>query len=135
MSENTCPYINECTYPNALPLFVPIPSLDRHIIAPSQHNTQRRVDGQTTNVIWVRLESNDLLVSVIIEDSKLKIVRARDEPILSGDEAHASHRYLCDFKSLDECACLVVVDVDSSVVKTGEQPWFRWVEVDTLDTV
>ena len=81
MSGSTYPYINECTYPNVLPLFVPIPSLDRHIVTSSQHNTQRRVDRQTTNVIWVRLESDDLLVRVIIEDSKLKIVR---------DVAHAS---------------------------------------------
>ena len=65
----------------------------------------------------MRLKSDDLLVRVIIEDSKLKIVRARDEPILSGDEAHTSHRHFCDFKSLDECACLVVVDVEAAVAK------------------
>ena len=83
----------------------------------------------------MRLESDDLLVRVIIENSKLKIVRASDEPVLSGDEAHTSHRHFRDFKSLDECACLVVVDVDAAVVKTSQEPGFCRVEVDSFYAV
>ena len=93
------------------------------------------MDRQATNVIWVCLESDDLLVCVIIEDSKLKIVRARDEPVLPGDEAHASHRHFCDFESLDKCACFVVIDVDAAVVKTSQEPGFCRVEVDSFYAV
>lgn len=63
-----------CTHLDASPLFLPIPSLDGHVITTGKHDTRGRVDGQTANVIWMGFECSDFLVCIIIEDSKLEII-------------------------------------------------------------
>ena len=93
------------------------------------------MDGQASNIIWMSLEGDDLLVRVVVEDPKLEVIRARDKPVLARDEAYASYGNLSDLKRLDEGPCVMVVDVDGSVVETGKQPWLRRVEVDALYTV
>lgn len=71
---------------HALPTLLPIPSLDCHVIASSQHDTRGRVDGQTPDIVRMGLEGGYFLVGVVVEYAKLEIVRACDEPVLTGDE-------------------------------------------------
>lgn len=71
-------------------------------------------------------------MGVVVEDSNLEVVRARDEPVLSRDEADATNGDLRDLKCLDECACVMIVDVDRAVIETGEDPGFSGMEVDTF---
>lgn len=91
--------------------------------------------GQTSDVVGVRFKRDDLLMSVVIEDAKLEVVRARDKPVLAWNEAYATHGHLRDFECLDDRTCLMIVDVHGTVVETCEQPWLRGVEVDALDAV
>jgi hypothetical protein len=76
---------------HALPALLPIPSLDCHIIASSQDNACGRVDGETSDVVRMCLEGGYFLVGVVVEDAKLEIVRAGDEPVLTRDELDASN--------------------------------------------
>ena len=111
---------NDTTYLNAPPLLVPVPGPNGHIIATRQDNARGRMDSQASDVVGVRLKSRDFFVRIVVEDPELEVIATSDEPVLAGDEAHTSHRYFCDFKSLDKCACLVVVDVDAAVVETSQ---------------
>jgi len=52
------------------------------------------VDGETPDVIRMGLEGGYFLVGVVVEDAKLEIVRAGNEPVLTRDELDASDRYL-----------------------------------------
>lgn len=127
--------INIAPYLNILPPLLPIPSLNRHIIAPRQHNRQRRMHRQTTNIIRMRLKRRHLLVRIVVEHAQLVIVGPSDEPVLPRDEFRTSHRHLCDLERFDQRPCIVVVDVHVAIVQRGEQPGLGWVEIDGLDAV
>ena len=120
---------------NAFPLLVPVPCFNGHVITAGKYYAKRWMYRKAAYVVWMGFKGNNFLVSIVIEDSELEIIGTRNEPVLAGDEAYTSYRYLRDLERLDESSSLVVVDVDSSIVETCEQPWLRWVEVDTLDTV
>lgn len=45
-----------------------------------------------------------------------------NEPVPSGNELHASNRNFSDFESLQERASFMVIDVDSTVVGTSQEP-------------
>ena len=47
-------------------------------------------------------ESGYFLVGVVVEDTKLEIVRTGDEPVLTGDEFDTSNRDFGNFKRLDD---------------------------------
>lgn len=93
------------------------------------------MNGETPYVIRVRFKCRDFLVCVVIENAKLEVIRSRDKPVLAGDEFHAAHWNLCDFKCLDEGAGFVVVDVNRSIIQAGEQPWLCGMEINSLDAV
>jgi len=76
---------------NALPALLPIPSLDCHIVASGQNNACGGVDSETSDVVRVSLEGGYFLMGVVVEDAKLEIVRASDEPVLTRDELDASN--------------------------------------------
>lgn len=73
---------------------------------------------QTSNVVWVRLEGRNLLVRIVIEHSQLKIIRARNKPVLARDKAYATDRNLRDLERLHDRARFMVIDVHTSVIKT-----------------
>ena len=75
---------------NALPALLPIPSLDCHVITSGQDNTCSRVNSEASDVVRMSLEGRHFLVGVVVEDAKLEIVRASDEPVFTGDELDAS---------------------------------------------
>ena len=74
---------------------------------------------QASNIIWVRLERNDLLMRVVVEDAQLEVVRTGNKPVFTGNETHTAYGNLCDFKSLDERTGFEVVDVNIAVVETS----------------
>ena len=78
----------------ALPSLLPIPSFDCHIIASGQDDTGGGVDGEAANVVRVSLEGGYFLVGVVVEDTKLEIVRTSDKPVLARDKLDASDRDL-----------------------------------------
>ena len=127
--------IISCAHLNAPPLLVPVPRLDGHVIATGEHDARARVDRQASNIIRMGLESDDLLVRVVVEYAKLEVVGASDEPVLARDEAYTSDWYFSDLERLDESPCVVVVDVDRAVVETGEQPWLSGMKVDTFHAI
>lgn len=59
---------------NALPAFLPIPSLDRHVIAPGQDDARGGMDGETSDVVRMSLEGGYFFVGVVVEDAELEIV-------------------------------------------------------------
>jgi len=68
-----------------LPPLVPIPSLDRHIVAASQNDARGGVYSGTPNIVQVGLKGSDLFVGIVVEDTELE-VGASDEPFLPRDE-------------------------------------------------
>ena len=60
------------------------------------------MDCQTANVVGVSLQRGDLLARVVVEDAEVKVVRAADEPITSGDETHAAYGHFSHFERLDD---------------------------------
>ena len=48
------------------------------------------------------LEGCYLFGGVEVVDSNLEIIRAADNPILAGDEAASSHRYIGEFERFDD---------------------------------
>ena len=93
------------------------------------------MDGEAPDVIRVGLESRYFLVSVVVEDAKLEIIRTGYKPVLARDKFNASNGDLRDFESLDDCTGLVVVDVNGAVVETGQDPWFRGMEIYSFDAI
>ena len=121
--------------PNALPLLVPVPSLDRHVVASREDNAERWVNRETSNIVRMCLEGSDLLVRVVIEDAKLEVVGASNEPVLPRNEAHTTNRNLCDFERFHDCAGFVIVNIDAAIVEACDEPGFSRVEVDGLDAI
>ena len=76
---------------NALPALLPIPSLDCHVIASGQDNARGGVDGKTSDVVGMSFEGGYFLVGVVVKDTKLEIVRASDEPVLTRNKLDASN--------------------------------------------
>lgn len=85
---------------NALPVLLPVPELNRHIITSGQDEWLCRVDDNGTNVVGVGLESGNLLGGVVVVDPNLEVIGANDEPVLAGDEATSSYRDIGNFKGL-----------------------------------
>lgn len=113
-----------------LPVLVPVPHLDSHVVTSSQYEAARRMYSDASNVVGMCLESSDLLVCVVIEASELEVITASYEPILPRDEADASHWNLCHLKGLDQSTSLIIPDIDTSSVKTCQEPRFGRVKVD-----
>ena len=59
---------------NTLPVLLPIPSLNCHVIASGQNDTCSGVNGETSDVVRMSLEGRHFLMGVIVEDAKLEIV-------------------------------------------------------------
>ena len=74
-------------------------------------------------------------MGIIVEDTKLEVVGARDEPILARNEADAADGDLRDLERLNQRAGVMVVDVDRAVVETGEDPGLGGMEVDAFYAV
>lgn len=85
---------NSATHLHTFPTLLPIPGFDRHVIAPCENDARSGVDGETPDIVGVSFESGYFLVGVVVEDTKLEIVRASNEPVLTGDEFDASNRDL-----------------------------------------
>lgn len=90
--------------PYALPSLLKIPQFNCHIITGRQHIRQRRVHGDTADVVWVRLEVGDFLRGVVVEDAELEVVAAADDPVLAGDEAASAHGDVGQLEGLDDAA-------------------------------
>ena len=72
---------------------------------------------------------------VVIEDAQLKVIRANHKPVFASDEFDTAGWYFWYLKRLDQGARFMIIDVDSSVVKTRQDPWFGRVEVDTFYSI
>ena len=123
----------ECS--NAFPLLIPVPCLDRRIIATGEDDAERWMHGQASNIVGVRFKSRNLLVRIVIEDTKLEVIGSSNEPVLSWDEAYATNGDFCNFKGFHDSACFMIVNVDAPVIQSGDEPRFGWVEIDGFDTV
>lgn len=80
------------TYLDTPPSLVPIPALDSHIVRTSQHERQRRVHNETSDIVGVRLERGDLFAGGDVVDAELKVVRARYELYVMSARSSLHHR-------------------------------------------
>ena len=71
---------------HALPLLVPIPQLDQHIVRRSKNQRLSRMNCNATDVICVSFKGFDFGHGIVIVNSHQHIVRASDDPLFSGDE-------------------------------------------------
>lgn len=51
------------------PTLVPVPSFNGHVVASGEYDCCGGMDGKTSDVVRVSLESGDLFVGVVVEDS------------------------------------------------------------------
>jgi hypothetical protein len=128
------------THLDATPSLLPVPTLDRHIVTPRQHQAQRRVHRQTSDVVRVSLERRDLLAGRDVVDAQLEVIRAGDElrvsanhpcqvalpvrpevegrwthPVLSGDISDTSHGDISDLEGLEVGLGFIVPNLDLSI--------------------
>ena len=113
---------------------VPVPQLDAHIVGGGQDVWKRRMDLQATNVIGMGFKLLDLFHGVVVEHTQSHVGGGGQEPLFAGDEFRTSHGELGNFKGLDEASRFVIPDHDITRVKSGQHPWFRRVNIHTLDT-
>jgi hypothetical protein len=92
------------------------------------------MNSETSNVVWVRLKCDNLIVGIVVENTEMKVVRACNKPILASDEPDTAHRDGGNFKRLDDSAGFMVVDVNGAVVVACQEPWLGWMKVDVFDT-
>jgi hypothetical protein len=86
---------------NTLPSFVPVPQLDGHVIAGSEYEWLGGVNNDGADIVRMSFEGSNLLRSIIVEDPKMKVIRAHHEPVLSSDKSTSPDRYIGDFEGLD----------------------------------
>lgn len=120
---------------DAFPLFFPIPSFDGHVVTSRKDDACSRMYCETPNVVGMCLECRDLFMRVVIEDTQLKVIGARDEPTLSSNESTTPNWDLCDFECFHQGASLVVVYVDGTVIEARQKPWLRGMEINSFNAV
>jgi len=81
------------------------------------------------------LKRDNLLVGVVVKDAQLKIVGTCYEPVLASDKFYAADGNFSDLECFDDCACIMIVDVDRSIIETSQEPWLGWMEIDAFDTI
>lgn len=105
---------------HALPLPVPIPEFDRHVVAGGEDEGLDGVDGDGADVVRVGLEGGDFLGGVVVVDAELEVVAAADEPVFARDEAARADGDVGQFEGLDDGLGFVGPDVDVAAVEGGE---------------
>src|SRR5689334_5073252 len=76
----------------------------------------------TADVIWVCLKVCYFLACVVVEDAKLEVIAAADDPVLAGDEAAGAHGDVRQFEGLDDAAGFEGPDVGVAAVQRREDP-------------
>ena len=115
----------------ARPAALPVPGLDQHVVPARQQQRGRGVDGDRPDVVGVRLEGALLRERVVVVDAHVRVVGARDDPLLARDELRGAHGQVGGLEAADEGAVPRVPDADGAVVEVGEEPvrfvfWFGW---------
>ena len=83
-------------YLHALPVLVPVPETDRHIIRTRENIWESGMDSNATNVIAVGIPAVNLLVSVVVEDTKLHVVRSSNHIVLASNELGGTNYFLVE---------------------------------------
>lgn len=65
------------------------------------------MNGNGADVVGVSLEGGDLLGRVVVVDSKLEIIGAANDPVLSRDEATGADGNIGELEGLDDLLGLV----------------------------
>ena len=99
-------------YLHALPLPVPVPEFDGHVIACGQDEGVGGMDGDGADIVRVGFEGGDFFRSVVVVDAELEVVAAADEPVLAGDEAAGSDGDVGELEGFDYGLRFVGPDVD-----------------------
>ena len=86
---------------HALPSLLPIPKLDGHVIGGRQNKRLGRMNGNGANIVRMRLEGCDLLRSIVVIYSELKVIRTANNPVFACNESTSSHRDVGELECLD----------------------------------
>ena len=85
---------------HAIPIFLPRPQLNQHIVRARQHERLRRVHAHGPDVICVRFEGFNKLRGVVVIHSNEHIVRPTDDPLFAQAPFRRSHRQLRHIEAL-----------------------------------
>ena len=69
------------------------------------------MNGNTPDIVRVRLELVDTLERVIVEHAHVHVVTARDDPILARDKLGGSNRQITHFKRFNQRLALRIPHV------------------------
>ena len=59
---------------HTLPLSVPIPQLDGHVVRGSEYERLCGMYDDSSDIVWMCFERGDLLGGVVVVDSELKVI-------------------------------------------------------------
>lgn len=91
------------------------------------------MDNNCANVVGVGFKGGDLLRGVIVVNADLEVIRATDDPILAGDEAPCTNRYICKFERFDYGLCFVGPYISMTAIESRQNPGLGRVKVDAFD--
>ena len=133
------------THSHQLPVLLPVPQLDCHIVAAGEDQRLRRMDVDAANIVGVGIELGHLgstgrrevhfLRCVVVVDSDFEIIAANDDPLLSLHESAGTDRTGRGIPLTDHVPCVVIPYVHLSREEGSQDPRLCRVHVDALHSV
>ena len=128
------------SYSHQLPVLLPVPQLDCHVVTAGEDQRLRRMDVDAANIVGVGIELGHLgstgrrevhfLRCVVVVDSDFEIIAANDDPLLSLHESAGRGIPLTD-----HVPCVVIPYVHLSREEGSQDPRLCRVHVDALHSV
>jgi hypothetical protein len=72
---------------------------------------------------------------VVVECPQLKVIRACDEPLFSGDEVDTTNWDFRNLEGFNQSPGLVVIYVYGAIVKPSKNPRLSWMKINRLDSI
>ena len=113
----------------AIPLSLPIPKLDEHVVRTRHHVRLRRVHRDRSNVILMRFKPNHQFGRVIVVHSHEHVVGSGRDPLFARDPFRRSHRQLRHLERLHQRVRLVIPYRHVPTVQIRQYPRFRRVDL------
>jgi hypothetical protein len=118
-----------------LPAFIPVEQFDGLVVRTTEQVRQLWVHCKVSDEISVFIYHFELLTSVVVVNSDLRVISAYHYPLLPCHEFSASHWSVRHFKGSDLGLLVVIEDGDIACVECNKNPWKGRMELNGLDSL